>query len=222
MKKSIKISFIFTAILTTLFITFTILVKYINVEAIGPENTKVGLALINDVSYELFGKNNMCDKLSNIVLVLVFTLPLIFSIIGIYQLVKRKSLKLVDKELYILLGTYILTAIVFILFELIHINYRPVLIDGELEQSYPSTHILISTILLLTTIILSKKYIHKKRLRKILTFGLELLLIASIILRILSGMHWITDIIGALILGFSISTLFNSVILIIKSKQEKL
>ena len=220
MRKSLKIGFVFSSILFISFIVFTVLLTKINVDTIGPNNSKVGFALINEVMFKLFGKSNLFDKLSDVILLISFLAPIGFVVLGIYQLIKRKSFKKVDSELYVLAITYILTLIIFIIFEFITINYRPVLIEGKLERSYPSTHVLLSFTFLFTAIITLKNYIKRIRLRKIVNSFLLLIIIASITFRILSGMHWFTDIIGATILATAITTLYHSFVLVIRSKRE--
>jgi len=220
MRRSLKISFIFSSILFIFFVAFTILLTNINVSNVGPLNSKVGLAFINDVMFKLFGASSLFDKLSDILLILSFLMIVAFIALGIYQLIKRKSFKKVDSELYILALIYILIAICFVVFEIVEINYRPVLVDGKLEASYPSTHVLIIFTVFATAIFMLKNYIKNKTLRSVLTSICYLFMLASVIFRLFSGMHWFTDILGALILSTALTTLFKAFDILIKEKRN--
>ena len=130
--------------LLILSVVFTLLVKNIDVKAIGPNESLVGFADINKLFHNLIGSNMAIYKITEIIGLIPLLIAFIYVIIGIKQLITRKSLLKVDKEIYLLGLFYILVLGVYIFFEKVVINYRPVLIDNILEPSYPSSHTLMS------------------------------------------------------------------------------
>lgn len=178
-----------------------ILLLQLDVELVASTNTKVGLYFINKLFYT--GKiNEFWDKVADIFLFVGICIILIFIVLGFIQLMKKKKLSLVDKDIILFGINIIFIAFVWILFDkILIINYRPVLVDGELESSFPSTHILIIAFTYLSFArMLFKKF--KNPNSKILIYGLVILLIIlAVIVRILSGLHWFTDIFAGLLIS---------------------
>jgi undecaprenyl-diphosphatase len=131
-----------------------------------------------------------------------------------------KSIKKIDKEIICFGAMLILMVGAFIFFELVTINYRPILIDGELETSYPSTHTLISLCILLSSTLISTRYIHNKAIKNIYNIFCYFVMITAIISRLLSGMHWATDIIGGILLSLLIVSIFNLLIQFTSNKKN--
>ena len=127
-------------VLTIISIIYTLLVKNIDVRSIGPKNSEVGFASLNDGFRNFIGHNMTIYKISEIAGYLLLLLVVMYGILGLRQLIKRKNIKKVDKEILILGGLYVAMLIVYVFFEKCIINYRPVLIDKVLEASYPSSH----------------------------------------------------------------------------------
>ena len=196
-----KKDLIVVSALFVLAVLFTILVKVIDVAAIGPNNSEVGFASINKFFWNLTGENLTMYKISEILGYLPILLALFYVGLGGFQLIKNKSFKKVDKNIYILGSFYVLVAIVYVLFELVALNYRPVLMDGVLEASYPSSHTLMAVCLCASSIIVNKKLFNKNIVLKIANIALIVLSAAIVVLRFISGVHWFTDILGGLIIS---------------------
>ena len=203
-----KKNVIYSVILLIVSIVYTLIVKYVDVKEIGPNGSSVGLSWLNGLFHKLIGNNMFIYKISEIFGYLLFILVLIFGCIGLYQLVKRKSLFKVDSEIIKLGCFYVLMLAVYVFFEKVVINYRPVLIDGVLEASYPSSHTILSLCIGLSSIIVGQRYYNKKYIKKINTITL---IIVGIVLfgRILSGVHWISDIIGGILISLTLISLFR-------------
>ena len=181
-------------------ILYTILVKYYDTNAIGPKNTVVGFSALNALFSNLTGYNEFYYKLTEVLGILVFVLVGYYGIIGLMQLIKRKNLLKVDKRLLFLGGFYVVMLLVYVLFEHVIINYRPFLIDKELEASYPSSHTMLALCVCLSSLLISKYYFNKKAV-KIVNIITIILMFVLVIGRVLSGAHWITDIIGGIIIS---------------------
>ena len=195
-----KKNIIIASILTVVSIVYTLLVKYVDVKDIGPNNSSVGFATLNNAFKNLVGNTNIIYKISELFGYLLLLLVLIYGCIGLYQLIKRKSLFKVDREIIILGCFYVLMMIVYVLFEKVVINYRPILIDGELEPSFPSSHTLLSLCVGLSSLIVSKKYFNKEYIKTINLITI-ILMCVTLLTRIISGVHWISDIIGGVLIS---------------------
>ena len=207
--------------LIILSIVFTLLVKYIDVKPIGPNESLVGFADINKLFYNLIGSNMVIYKITEILGIIPLLIALIYFIIGIKQLITRKSILKVDKEIYLLGFFYLLVLAVYIFFEKFVINYRPVLINNILEPSYPSSHTLMSICICISSIILNKKIFRNKiaHIENIISIIVMSLIIVG---RIISGVHWFTDILGGIIISSTLVVLFYTILNSIKPKIEKI
>lgn len=212
-----KKNIVIAMILTVISIIYTYLVKVVDVKAIGPNGSVVGFAKFNDGFRNLVGHHMGLYKITEILGLIVILIVLIYGLLGLVQLIKRKSLVKVDREL-ILLGTlYVLMAVVYVFFEKFIINYRPIIIDGELEASYPSSHTILAICICVSSLIVSRKYLSDKYL-KIANVITILLLLGVFLGRVISGVHWISDILGGVIIA---STLLMYFYVLYDTKRKK-
>ena len=126
-------------IFAILFTIWTVMVKFVDSKPIGPLSSYVGFSSINEYIRIAVGENLtlyiITDWLSIIPLCICFA----YFIIGLFQLIKRKSIKRVDFDIIALGISYACFILVFFFFEKFIINYRPLLLEGVLEASYPSS-----------------------------------------------------------------------------------
>ncbi len=195
-------------IMTVISVVYTLLVKNVDVKQIGPNNSSVGFSSINMFFNKIIGNNMIIYKISEFFGYILLLLVVIYGFIGLYQLVKRKNLLKVDYELIILGCFYILMMVVYIFFEKVIINYRPVLIDGVLEASYPSSHTILSLCVGLSSLIVSKRYFNKKYIKQINMITVALMGIV-LVGRLLSGVHWFSDIVGGVIISMTLLSYFK-------------
>ena len=207
--------------LLILSVVFTLLVKNIDVKAIGPNESLVGFADINKLFHNLIGSNMAIYKITEIIGLIPLLIAFIYVIIGIKQLITRKSLLKVDKEIYLLGLFYILVLGVYIFFEKVVINYRPVLIDDILEPSYPSSHTLMSICICISSIMINKK-LFRNNLADIENIISIIVMVLIIVGRIISGVHWFTDILGGIIISSTLVVLFYTILSSIKPRIEKI
>ena len=215
-----KRNIILSVFLTILSVVYTYLVKTYDVKSIGPNNSKVGFSTINSWFSNLIGSHMTIYKITELLGYITILIVGIYGIIGLYQLIKRKSLFKVDKELYILGGLYVSMAVVYVFFEKFIINYRPVLIEGVLEASYPSSHTILAICICISSLIVSRNYIRKKHqgLVDVLTI---LLLLGVFLGRIISGVHWISDILGGVLISITLLMLFYTIYDYNRSKSRR-
>ena len=197
-------------------IIYIIMLKTIDVKPIGPYHTKVGFAAINNFVHIHLPKNMIWYNITKYLGYLTFILVIYYAIIGLKQLIKGKSLKKVDKKILLLGAFYVLVGIVYIIFEKVIINYRPVLMEGELEASFPSSHTMLALCVCASSLVMSKNYIKSEKAKQILDIVTWIIMIVLVVGRLISGVHWLTDIIGGIIISGFLLSILNTCLNIIK------
>ncbi|MBR0082319.1 MAG: phosphatase PAP2 family protein [Clostridia bacterium] len=201
MKKWGKISI--AAALGVLFLALIAIVKWVDVAAIGPEGTSVGLSHLNGAVASALGFQETWYKITKLTGYVAFAVIAAFAVLGGWQLISRKSLAKVDRKLLFLAGLYVVTAVLYVVFEKVVINYRPVIVPGDAgpEASFPSTHTMLAVVVFGSALLLLPDYLADRRLLLGARCVVCALLLVTVIGRLLSGVHWLTDILGGILLG---------------------
>ena len=202
-----------------LFVLLTVLVLTCDVQKYVVTDSNLGLYSFNQL-FRVDGNKNW-DYISDYLLYTSLFLVAILAFNGLYQLIKFKKFSLIDTKIIAFGVIIVLMIIVWVLFDkIIIINHRPLKIDGELEGSYPSTHVMVVTFIYLGVIsFLSMK--NKNKAFKIAVYSSIILAILLVsVSRILSEMHWFTDVIGGIILGLFFYFVYLKIVYIIESKKN--
>ena len=195
----------------TAFAVWTVMLRFIDVRQIGPSGSSVGFAGINEFVHKLTGVHwGLYHATDWLGLVPVFAC-LGFGFLGLIQWIKRKSIRKVDFSLIALGGFYVVTIAVYLLFENVVINYRPVLINGVLEVSYPSSTTMLTMCVMPTAIMQLRDRMKNRMLRKAVSLILIAFVAFMVIGRLISGVHWFTDIVGGILLSAGLVTLYRAV-----------
>ena len=221
-----KIYLSVAVILLGLFFLFTAIVITVDVKPIGPNNSEVGLATVNGAFAEALGCKDGYNKLWYNISEIAGLIPLVmagcFAIFGLFQAIKRKSLLKVDSHLFILAAFYAALLSAYVAFEFIEINFRPVLMDGALEASYPSSHTMLSIGICTTAIFTLQELLkNKKSLLIVADVFCGAVMLTVLLGRVLSGVHWLTDIIAGIILVSSLICFYRFGVLFIQNKKAK-
>ena len=197
--------------LLSAFLLWTAAVRLVDVQAIGPQGTSVGFAALNRFVHGLTGVHMDLYTLTDWLGLIPIGVVLGFGILGLVQWVQRKHLGRVDRSILVLGGFYMVTMAAFVLFELVVINYRPVLIEGRLEASYPSSTTMLVLCVMPTAILQCRARIGHRGLR-LATVGVMTAFAAFMVIgRLISGVHWLTDIVGGTLLSAGLVAVYAAV-----------
>ncbi len=202
------------------FVVFSLWIRLFDVRAVGPEASKIGFAGLNVAVHEFFGMHLFWYKLTQALGYLAILLAAVFALLGLIQLIRRKSLFKVDKKLLMLGLVYILLMLLYVLFEKVPFNYRPVILDEGLEPSYPSTHTLLILTVFGTAISLLSDYIKNAKLLLVVRILAFIIMALTITGRLVCGIHWFTDIVGGVLLSLFLISLYQELTLFTKKEQE--
>ncbi len=203
MKKS-RIQLISGAVLFAVFVLYTVSLKFVDVRQIGPQGSSVAYSTLNNAVHELFGVNMTLYEITDWAGVAAILIASGFAALGLVQLIKRKKLLKVDSGILLLGVFYIVVFVAYAFFEFVVINRRPVLIDGVLEASYPSSTTMLAMCVLPTAMMQFSRLIKNAAFRNAVNILLGLFTAFMVIGRLVSGVHWFTDILGGLIFSVSV------------------
>lgn len=197
--------------LIAVFVLWTVLVSVVDVRAIGPNGSSVGFATLNGYVHNLTGVNMRLYSITDWLGLVPIGVAFGFAVLGLVQWVGRKSLFKVDRSILALGGFYVAVMAVYILFEFVVINYRPVLIDGYLEASYPSSTTMLVMCVMPTAMMQLHARIKSDVFRRCVLISIAAFTAFMVIGRLASGVHWLTDIIGGALVSAGLVITYASV-----------
>lgn len=209
--KNVKRNFCIAAGLLAAFVLWTVAVCYIDVQAVGPRGSCVGFATANRFVHNLTGVNMMLYVITDWLGLVPIAVCLGFAIFGLFQWINRKHFLKVDFSILVLGVFYIVTMAIYILFEFVVINRRPTLIDGYLETSYPSSTTMLVLCVMPTALMQFNAYIKNNFIRKAVIFVVVVFIVFMVAGRLISGVHWLSDIIGGAIVSSGLVLMYHSV-----------
>ena len=183
---------------TALTFCFTVLIKVVDVQTIGPNGSSVGFAAINGKVADWLGVRMVWYDFSKVLGILAILLAVFIAFMGGWQWIRERDLKKVNYRFFAAAGLYAATFILYVLFDKIAVNYRPILVNDVLAPSYPSTHTMLGLVLFGSAVPFIRACLPSGNAGKIITacccgFG-----VLTVITRFLSGYHWLTDIVGGI------------------------
>ncbi|VDN47101.1 Phosphoesterase PA-phosphatase [Petrocella atlantisensis] len=203
------------------FVLFSLMITFIDVKPIGPEESFVGFATLNGWMHNLFGINRTLYNITDWASILAVFIALGFAILGLCQWIKRRSLFKVDRSILLLGGFYSIVFTAYLFFEFFIVNYRPILIDGFLEASYPSSTTMLVMCIMPTAMMQFSRLIINNKARNIVNTICGIFTGLMVIGRLLSGVHWFTDILGGVLLSAGLVMFYFTMNEQIDSKKHK-
>lgn len=218
-----KMKFCLGGISGALFVLLILLVRTVDVDAIGPEGSSVGFSKINGAVKDTFSYNETWYKITQYLGYAALAIAGGFALLGLVQLIRRKSLFKVDKNIIALGVLFAVVIILYVMFNKIAVNYRPVILpdEGVLEASYPSSHTVLTCVVMGGTMLQLPYYIKNQGLRLALNTILALIILLTVGGRLVSGAHWLTDILGGILLSSCLLFVFSGVLDKIESTEKQ-
>lgn len=204
-------SFGVSIILLLAFMLWTIVVCTVDVQPIGPQGSSVGLASMNRLVHRLTGVHPALYTITDWLGLVPVGICAGFGMLGLAQWIRRKSLRRVDFSLLALGGFYIVVMAAYLLFEEFVINYRPVLIEGRLEASYPSSTTMLTLCVMPTAMMQLRSRMKRGAIRRRICFAIIVFTAFMTVGRLVSGVHWLSDIVGGALLSAGLTAMYHSV-----------
>lgn len=198
------------AILLATFALWTLAVCLVDVQVIGPRDSAVGFAALNGLFHRLTGVHMTLYIITDWLGLVPVAFGFGFAILGLVQWIQRKHIWKVDRSILILGGFYIVTLAAYLFFEEFVINYRPVLIQGFLEASYPSSTTLLVLCVMPTAVMQLRQRIKTPVLRRCVALCITVFTVLMVVGRLISGVHWLTDIVGGILLAAALVMLYDA------------
>lgn len=212
MKKNEKNTLITGTIMLILFAVWTVLIQTVDVQAVGQNGTDIGFAGLNVWFHKTTGVHMWVYTVTDWLGLVPIFICMIFGVVGLVQLIKRRSLLKVDKDIILLGIYYILVIFGYLIFEMIPINYRPILIEGRMEASYPSS----TTLLVMSVMPTFAFQVHRRIRNTKVRYGIyafTVLFTAFMVVgRTVAGVHWLTDIAGSVMLSSGLYLIYQGAV----------
>lgn len=212
MKKENQRNFCIATCMLFAFFLWTATIQFIDVQTIGPQGSSVGFATLNGFVHNLTGVHMYLYTITDWLGLVPLAFVMGFALLGLVQWIKRKYLLKVDYSILVLGGFYIVVMTVYVLFEVFVVNYRPVLIGGILEASYPSSTTMLVMCVMPTAIMQFNARIKNNILKRFVASAITAFVVFMVIGRLLSGVHWFTDIIGGALLSAGLVLMYRAII----------
>ncbi len=202
------------------FILWTVLIQCVDVRPVGQNGTNIGFAAFNVWFHRLTGVHMAVYTLTDWLGLVPIAICLGFGGLGLAQLVRRRSLRRVDADILLLGAYYILVIFGYLFFEMVPINYRPIPIDGAMEASYPS-----STALLVLSVMPTLAFqVDRRASRPAIRGAARAFAIVfsafMVIGRLVSGVHWATDIVGAVLLSAGLFMVYRGAVALVDHRTH--
>ena len=207
-----KKRFCISAGLLTAFLLWTAAVCRVDVASIGPNGSAVGLAALNGWFHRWSGVHMTLYTVTDWLGLIPVAVCAAFAVVGLCQWVARRRLLCVDADILVLGGYYVVMMALYVLFEEVAVNYRPILINGCLEASYPSSTTLLTLCVMPTAMRQVGRRIRCRAWRRWLTALTAVFTAFMVVGRLLSGVHWLSDIVGGVLLSSGLVALYDATV----------
>lgn len=202
-------------------VVFTAAVSFLDVRQNPDGGHNIGLSTVNLAFRNAFPYNGLLYNISEYAGYVPVLFALFFAIMGAAQAFKHRSLKKVDNALYFLAVYYVAVGFVYLIFEKFCVNVRPIMLDGEWEASYPSSHTLFAITLSASTILVNNIFYAKSKWHKVLNILAIIFMISVPIMRLFSGVHWLSDIVGGVVISATLVSFLNFALFFARSSAKK-
>ena len=208
--------------LVAAFVIWTMMIQVVDVKSVGQNGTDVGFATFNMWFHNITGVHMWIYVVTDWLGLVPIFVCMVFAGLGLVQLVKRRSLIKVDCDIIFLGIYYIVVIFNYLIFEMIPINYRPILIEGIMEASYPSSTTLLVLSVMPTLIFQGNRRIKNETIKKIICIMTYVFSIFMVVGRLVAGVHWFTDIVGSVMISVGAFYIYKATVLYMdKNKNSR-
>ena len=212
MKKERQTHFFISLCMLAAFMLWTTVICLVDVQAIGPQGSAVGMATINRFFHNLTGVHMALYMVTDWLSLVPFGFMIGFAMLGLMQWIRRKNLRNVDHSILVLGGFYVVVMAVYFFFETFIVNYRPILIEGVLEASYPSSTTMLVMCVMPTAMMQLNSRIENRSIKRCVRLFIVTFSVFMVLGRLLSGVHWLTDIIGGALLSVGLVMMYSHMV----------
>ena len=215
---TVKKNTIINAVLFAVFVIYTICVRNVDAMPIGPEGSIVGFSSVNKPVADALGYNEFFYDVSKVLGLFSFVVVGAIALYALLQVIKRKGIFKADQDCYVMGIFYVLVGLFYLFFEIVIINYRPVILDEGLEASFPSSHTMLAVSVFITAAMWLKNRVAPKYVTyvNVMLYTFALLVVVS---RALSGVHWLTDIIGGILAGAFLISVYMTLVSVMQTRE---
>ena len=213
MKKNGKRLQLLGVIFVIAFVVWTLLIQVVDVQPVGQNGTNIGFATFNCWFHKMTGVHMTIYIITDWLGLVPLFVCLLFGWIGFCQLIKRRNLFKVDCDIIFLGIYYVIVILGYFIFEMVPINYRPILIEGFMEASYPSSTTLLVLSVMPTLILQANRRLENAKVKNMIGILTILFSAFMVIGRLVSGVHWFTDIVGSILLSTGLFLIYKAVVL---------
>lgn len=196
------------------FVIWTGLILAVDVQPLGLSGTKIGFATFNLWFHQLTGVHMHIYTITDWLGLVPIFVCMMFGLLGLLQLMKRRSLCKVDYDILALGGYYIVVIVGYLVFEMLPINYRPIPIEGNMEVSYPSSTTLLVLSVMPTLIFQANRRLYNRVIKRVVTITTMVFSVLMVVGRLIAGVHWFTDIVGGILLSAGLFYMYKAIVLI--------
>ena len=214
MKKNVKQLFLTGSLFLVAFVIWTFLIQMVDVQHIGQNGTEIGFATFNMWFHQRTGVHMAIYTITDWLGLVPIFICMIFGGIGLGQLIKRRSLLKVDFDIIVLGIYYVIVIFGYLIFEMFPINYRPILIEGFMEASYPSSTTLLVLSVMPSLLFQVKRRVENGMVMKVISGSAILFSVFMVVGRWICGVHWFTDIIGSILLSAGLFYIYRAVVML--------
>ena len=212
MKKENRRNIVAAICLLAAFLLWTWAIQFVDVQAIGPRESTVGFATINRFVHSLTGVHMALYTITDWLGLVPLVVATGFGVFGLSQWMQRRHLLQVDDSILVLGGFYVVVIAVYVLFEKFVVNYRPVLINGFLEASYPSSTTMLVMCVMPTAMMQFNARIKNRIFKRCVAFVSAAFVVFMVVGRLVSGVHWLTDIVGGALLSAGLVLMYRGIV----------
>ena len=196
------------------FVIWTVLIQTVDVKPLGQNGTNIGFATFNCWFHKLTGVHMSIYTITDWLGLVPIFVCLLFGGVGLVQLITRRNLFKVDCDIILLGIYYIIVIFGYVIFEMIPINYRPILIEGIMEASYPSSTTLLVLSVMPTLIFQVNRRVKNGAVKAVINVSTVFFSAFMVIGRMICGVHWFTDIVGSVFLSAGLFCIYKAVVLL--------